>query len=664
MATRETRFVCGGPMLALAAALLSALPAAAQDCPQGDFPAAPTMEMWGRAVAMDAAGAYAMVGGPEQGGSYGKVRTFVNDGTWVESFSLTAGDPYQAGAFFGAAIAMAADGLTAAIAAPGDRHGGAFPEAGSVYIFVRAPGSNTWTQQVRLIQPSPAFQAHFGTSVALSDDGNTLVVGQVGNAFMGNPNDSAWVFTRSGTAWSPAVELVPAVNDEVEDLGRSAAVSADGTMAALGAPGAYFGNDGSTYVFAKTGGVWSQVERLTYAGATGGGFGGATAFAGSQLLVADALYDTDVSPNTGLVQVYAPAAGASDGPWTIVQTLHAPGFPVYSNFGGALSVRGDRAAIGSPTEVSNHGKVYQLQRVKGVWQFAAQLEPPASEIDPDGDNPMYGSAVAISADGNEFVVGAPLDTVNNVYGAGRAYFPDLVTEATTLDLLEGQCSFGFSVTLPNGEFVWLSFDVIGQILALLTKACPDDELPVAVEVTGLSLTPVQPKAVIPLGKRSSLTFTDMHVSLHAGGDALLPNQLGSATTGHLAVDFTAKLQIGSAKPVPVSWVVQVPPTTVKIQSSGGLQLVVPNTNGAITPDFGLGPKNPTGFYFGSGVAGHQPPPPCVADLDGDLDVGAADLGLLLGEWGQFGSFADLDQDGEVGAADLAILLGAWGTCPA
>ena len=50
----------------------------------------------------------------------------------------------------------------------------------------------------------------------------------------------------------------------------------------------------------------------------------------------------------------------------------------------------------------------------------------------------------------------------------------------------------------------------------------------------------------------------------------------------------------------------------------------------------------------------------VGDLDGDGDVDAADLALLLGAWGSSDPSADLDGDGSVGAADLAILLGNWG----
>ncbi|MFO0828010.1 MAG: hypothetical protein U0572_07645 [Phycisphaerales bacterium] len=47
-----------------------------------------------------------------------------------------------------------------------------------------------------------------------------------------------------------------------------------------------------------------------------------------------------------------------------------------------------------------------------------------------------------------------------------------------------------------------------------------------------------------------------------------------------------------------------------------------------------------------------------ADLNGDRVVNAADLAILLGQWGTAGS-ADLNGDGIVDGADLAILLGAW-----
>ena len=61
------------------------------------------------------------------------------------------------------------------------------------------------------------------------------------------------------------------------------------------------------------------------------------------------------------------------------------------------------------------------------------------------------------------------------------------------------------------------------------------------------------------------------------------------------------------------------------------------------------------------VEGSEATSPCTADLDADGAVGAADMALLLGAWGQRG-VADLNADGTVDAVDLASLIGAWGAC--
>ena len=55
---------------------------------------------------------------------------------------------------------------------------------------------------------------------------------------------------------------------------------------------------------------------------------------------------------------------------------------------------------------------------------------------------------------------------------------------------------------------------------------------------------------------------------------------------------------------------------------------------------------------------------CPQDLDGDGQVEAFDLAILLGSWGPCeGCPMDFDDDGQVDAFDLAQVLGAWGTCP-
>ena len=88
-----------------------------------------------------------------------------------------------------------------------------------------------------------------------------------------------------------------------------------------------------------------------------------------------------------------------------------------------------------------------------------------------------------------------------------------------------------------------------------------------------------------------------------------------------------------------------------IQNDGSL-----SQNGTLTETQGIGPN---------GIAPWDPPatPDCPADLSGDGEVGAADLGGLLAAWNSDpGGPPDFDGDGTVGPADLAFLLANWGSC--
>ena len=79
-----------------------------------------------------------------------------------------------------------------------------------------------------------------------------------------------------------------------------------------------------------------------------------------------------------------------------------------------------------------------------------------------------------------------------------------------------------------------------------------------------------------------------------------------------------------------------------------------------TPDLDLGDR-----IVGTDVdMGPYESVPCPWDLDGDCVVGAADLLILLVNWGRCGDCddcpADLDANCTVGASDLLILLANWG----
>jgi hypothetical protein len=53
---------------------------------------------------------------------------------------------------------------------------------------------------------------------------------------------------------------------------------------------------------------------------------------------------------------------------------------------------------------------------------------------------------------------------------------------------------------------------------------------------------------------------------------------------------------------------------------------------------------------------------CTGDLNGDLVVNGADLGLMLVAFSGSDPNADLNNDGVVNGADLGLMLVAWGDC--
>jgi len=100
---------------------------------------------------------------------------------WFYPKASTPGDTDN----FGTSVALSGDGNALAVGAPFEDGSGAgigslpdelAPDSGAVYFYARSAG--TWSQQAYVKASNlPEFNDQFGTSVALSGDGNTLAVG-------------------------------------------------------------------------------------------------------------------------------------------------------------------------------------------------------------------------------------------------------------------------------------------------------------------------------------------------------------------------------------------------------------------------------------------------------------------------------------------------------
>ena len=196
---------------------------------------------------------------------FGAAYVFVRDGGgWVEQAKLIADDAITlGGGFFGYSVAISGD--TIVLGAMRDDDSG--HDAGAAYVFVRS--GTTWSQQAKLKASDGDADDEFGISVAV--DGETIVVGAHEDDDAGSDSGSAYVFVRTGTTWSEQVKLVASDASSPSHFGIAVAVSGDTALIGAKFDAAFFG---SSYVFVRSGTMWSEQSKLLASdGASGDEFG-------------------------------------------------------------------------------------------------------------------------------------------------------------------------------------------------------------------------------------------------------------------------------------------------------------------------------------------------------------------------------------------------------
>jgi uncharacterized repeat protein (TIGR01451 family) len=283
---------------------------------------------------------------------------------------------------------------------------------GAAYIFTRS--GTSWIFQQKLTASDGAQNNEFGISVALS--GDTALVGAsyatVGsNTYQG----AAYVFTRSGTAWSQQQKLTAPVDDGAayDFFGNSVALS--GNTALIGASFKKIGSNtyqGAVYAFTRSGATWSQQQKLTAAdGAASDYFGYSVALSDNTALVGASYKKIGSNASQGKAYVFTRSGSA----WSQVQELTAFDGAASDRFGGSVALSGNTALIGAPGVNSQRGAAYVFARSGSSWGQQQKLTAA------DGATyDLFGSSVALS--GNTALVGAITATVNGNVQQGAAYF--------------------------------------------------------------------------------------------------------------------------------------------------------------------------------------------------------------------------------------------------
>jgi hypothetical protein len=290
----------------------------------------------------------------------------------------------RAGDQAGWSMALSADGstLVAGTSVMGDEGIAGTDLTGRVYVFIRAENGLDWTEQAILKAEdedvfSTALRDSFGFTAALSADGNTLAIGapeafnsatiRVGRVYL---------FTRDGAEWTQQA-ILEAPNAALNArFGHAVAVSGDGNTLAVGSPQESNGATGSgaAYIFTRDAEGWSSAAYLKAESVKAGAqFGAAIALSGNGATLA-----------VGTPQEDGGGQGSNVDPFD------------------------DCAEADSVNCALDSGAVYIYTRNNNtIWARQAYLK--ASNT---GAGDAFGYALALSTDGNDLAVGAPLEDSN------------------------------------------------------------------------------------------------------------------------------------------------------------------------------------------------------------------------------------------------------------
>ncbi len=389
----------------------------------------------GREVSISSDGNTAIVGGPIDNSNAGAVWVFTRSGgVWIQQGSKLVGTGGVGTPDQGNSVSISSDGNTAIVGGHSDNS-----FKGAAWVFTRSAG--VWTQQGnKLVGTGTVGDAVQGSSVAISADGNTAIVGGHSD---NNGKGAAWVFTRSGGVWTQqGSKLVGTGAVGTAYQGVSVSIASDGNTAIVG--GLYTSNnEGAAWVFTRSGGVWAQQgSKLVGTGAVGSayqGFSVSLSSDGNTAIVGGYGDNSD----TGAAWVFTRSGGV----WTQQGSkLVGTGTVGSARQGVSVSVStdGNIAIVGGYSDSNEAGAAWVFTRSGGVWTQQGSKLVGTGAV----GSARQGRSVSISSDGSTAIVGGDGD--NNLAGAVWVY-----SSTGSITLRDGSSSHGI---IPEKSFNFYKFN--------------------------------------------------------------------------------------------------------------------------------------------------------------------------------------------------------------
>jgi hypothetical protein len=381
----------------------------------------PNTALFGFSVSLSSDGGVALIGAPNTDAPNGAAYVFARiGGFWLLQQKLQVFQPVPFSARFGSSVSLSADGSTALIGAQGSN-----PASGGqdrAYVFARNFAGLFMLQQELPNPDGPSSGNGFGFSVSSSSDGRTALIGAPNTGGGNSPTGAAYVFARGVFGgWTLQKRLRPTDN-AFDAFGSSVSLSSDASSALIGAPAR---DGGAAYVFARsfTGGLTQSQKLQASDRASGDAFGGSVSLSADGRTALIGASQKAIGANTSQGAAYVFTRGLVGG-FTQLQRLQAAGGAAFDGFGTSVSLdrTGSRALVGAPGVDGETGSAFLFGRgtVGGFTQ--RQVLQAADRTARD----FFGWSVALSTDSRVALIGAIQIPDTPTPRTGAAYvFPGL-----------------------------------------------------------------------------------------------------------------------------------------------------------------------------------------------------------------------------------------------
>ena len=321
-------------------------------------------------------------------------------GSWDQIGSgIQGSSPFD---YAGTAVSMSAEGDIVAVGAPFHDDNG--PNSGQVRVFKQT--NNSWNKMGANILGNSAGD-HFGSSIALSRDGRTVVIGAPGGSRKaGVVRVFKWNFSLK--VWYQVGSDIKG-DDTYSEVGSSVAISQSGAGVIVGAKGNGISSFGYTRVYQYSGLTddWERLGGDIDEEMTGENAEGVSVDLNwnSRYIAIGARANKSNGEMSGYTRVFQ--LSSSDQWVQVGRSISGDSAFDYSGASVSLSNDGDVIAIGANGSENDTGltRVYRYSSEASDWEQLGQ-DLPGDEV-----NGFSGTSVSLTYDGKALAIGA--------YGSGR-----------------------------------------------------------------------------------------------------------------------------------------------------------------------------------------------------------------------------------------------------